>query len=128
MGLSQVDHEIGAHREGQQHRASMAHEEYRGVLFSKRDDPLANGSQVGAQPLTFQPTTVVASLERFDDEPRNPEHLQDSMHSELEQAEEQSWGHPGHRRRQGAQVYSQDTFQQEADSRDQGELECEVTS
>lgn len=68
VGLSQVNHEIGAHREGQQHRASMAQEEYRGidssnsVLFSKRGDPLANGNQVGAQPLTFQPTTVVASI------------------------------------------------------------------
>ena len=100
----------------------MAQEEYRGVLFSKRGDPLANGSQMGAQPHTFQPTTVVASLEHFDDEPSNPHR------SELEQVQEQSWGHPGHRRRQGAQVYSQDTFQQEADSRDREELECEVTS
>jgi hypothetical protein len=100
----------------------MAQEEYRGVLFSKRGDPLANGSQMAAQPLTFQPTTVVASLEHFDDEPCNP------RRSDLEQAEEQSWGHPDHRRRRGAQVYSQDTFQQEADSRDREELECEVTS
>jgi hypothetical protein len=100
----------------------MAQEEYRGVLFSKRGDPLANGSQMGAQPHTFQPTTVVASLEHFDDEPSNP------RHSDIELAEERSWGHPGHGRRRGAQVYSQDTFQQEADSRDREELECEFTS
>ena len=76
VGLSQVNHEIGARREGKQYRTPMAQEEYRGVLFSKRGDPLANEDQVGAQPLTFQPTTVVASLERFDDEASNPRHSQ----------------------------------------------------